>query len=110
MTDEVPPFVQWDHDRCSMCLRDPCECAPGVSGAAMTQPNENDLRYIRHFADKCCAEVSRNGESQPCDKTAVAVAIDAEDEHWWPVCGYHTRARRMVPLADLLACVRSEQP
>jgi hypothetical protein len=43
-------------------------------------------------------------EFQPCDKTAVAVTIDGEDGHWWPVCPHHSRGRRrMVPLADLLA-------
>lgn len=61
-----------------------------------------DLDYIRKFGDKCHAEVSRKGECQACDKTAVAVVIDSEDGHWWPVCAYHTRSRKLVPLADLL--------
>jgi len=69
----------------------------------------DDLRYLHRFPDKCCAEVSRGGESQPCDKTAVAVTIDPEDEHWWPVCAHHSRGRRMVPLADLLAA-EGQQP
>jgi hypothetical protein len=70
---------------------------------ALSRPTQLDRHYIRRFSDKCCAEVSRGGESQPCDKTAVAVTIDAEDQHWWPVCAYHTRGRYMVPLTDLLA-------
>jgi len=66
----------------------------------------DDLRFIKRFPDKCCAEVSRGGEAQPCDKTAVAVTYgEAETDSWWPVCPFHTRGRRMVPLADLLAAV-----
>lgn len=64
--------------------------------------DRNDLDYIRQFGDKCHAEVSRRGECQPCDKIAVAVTVDAEDGHWWPVCPHHSRGRRMVPLAVLL--------
>jgi len=72
----------------------------------MSEPSEEDLRFLRRFPDKCCAEVSRQGETQPCDKTAVAVAVgDADgvdDLHWWPVCAFHTRGRAMVSLSDLL--------
>lgn len=59
--------------------------------------------FWRQFPDKCCAEVIRAGELQPCDKTAIAVTVDSEDGHWWPVCPHHSRARQMVPLADLIA-------
>jgi hypothetical protein len=70
----------------------------------------DDRDYILKFPDKCCAEVSRGGESQPCDKTAVAVTVDAEDGHWWPVCPHHARGRHMVPLAELLARTCTEDP
>ena len=66
------------------------------------------LEFIRKFPDKCCAEVTRKGESQPCDRTAVAAARNTEDDtedayvQWWPVCAYHTRGHHMVPLAELL--------
>ena len=64
---------------------------------------DDDLRYLRRFSDRCCAEVIRNGETQPCDKPAVAVADgDAESDAWWPVCPHHTRGRKMVPLPDLI--------
>lgn len=44
-----------------------------------------DVDYICKFPDKCCAEVTRRGELQPCDKTAVAVADGSnEDDAWWP--------------------------
>lgn len=72
---------------------------------SVDDPTDEDLRFITKFPDKCCAEVSRNGESQPCDKVAVAVALQAdgyEDNCWWPVCPFHTRGRKMVPLADLI--------
>ena len=74
----------------------------------------SNLDYIRKFPDKCCAEVSRKGESEPCDEVAVAVcAVDAcddgeDDPHWWPACAYHTRKGRMVPLADLLAAMKEQ--
>lgn len=68
----------------------------------MSEPSEEDLRFVRRFPERCCVEVSRAGESVPCDKTAVAVTADAEHQNWWPVCPYHTRGRQMVPLADLL--------
>ena len=65
----------------------------------------DDVRFIRKFPDKCCAEVSRGGEAQPCDKTAVAVA-DGSAEYgggaWWPVCAFHARGRSMVSLAELV--------
>lgn len=67
----------------------------------------DDVEFIRKYPDKCCSAVSRDGESQPCDKVAVAVcagvADDSEDDpHWWPVCAGHTRKGWMVPLEDLL--------
>ncbi|BCP36426.1 hypothetical protein MINTMi198_17960 [Mycobacterium intracellulare M.i.198] len=63
------------------------------------------LMFIRKFPEKCCAEVSRKGECQPCDKTAVGAAEGDDDGEvrWWPVCAYHSRGRSMVPLADLVA-------
>jgi hypothetical protein len=68
---------------------------------------DDPLYFVRKFPSECCAEVSRKGELQPCDKTAFAVAAGDDDgvSRWWPVCVYHARARRMVPLADLLAAV-----
>jgi hypothetical protein len=54
--------------------------------------------------DTCDAEAVRDGQSQPCDKTAIALA-DA-DGTWWPVCGYHARGRPMVPLAVLVDAER----
>jgi hypothetical protein len=67
------------------------------------QPTPTDQWFAVRFPDTCCAEVSRNGESQPCDKTAVAVADgDEESYQWWPVCPHHSRGRKMVPLSRLL--------
>lgn len=69
-------------------------------------PGNSVVDYIRRFPEKCHAEVSRQGEAQACDKTAVAVAID-EDEHWYPVCPHHSRARRMVALVDLIGALNA---
>lgn len=60
-----------------------------------------DLKFVRKYPDKCCAEVTRRGEPQPCDKVAVAAKRDIHGAPW-PVCAYHTRGQ-MVPLAELLA-------
>lgn len=65
------------------------------------------MTFLRRYPDKCCADVSRKGESQPCDKLAVAVALDTEDD-WWPVCAYHARGR-MMPLAELLTINGKEE-
>lgn len=79
-----------------------------VPEGVRAQPTADDCRFIRRFPERCCAEVSRDGDSQPCDKTAVAVAVGDEDagwEGWWPVCPHHSRGRQMVPLAILLAAL-----
>lgn len=75
----------------------------------MTEAGAGLMRYVTRFPDTCHAEVSRAGECQPCDKTAVAVVVDDEDGHWWPACTYHLRAREVVPLAELLQAARQEQ-
>jgi hypothetical protein len=49
---------------------------------------------------ECHEDVTRKGESQPCDKTAVALRIDPTEGTPYPVCAYHARAV-MVPLAAL---------
>lgn len=59
--------------------------------------------FVQRFPDKCVAEVSRKGISEPCDKPAVAVAWgDAEGEMHWPVCAYHTRGRKLISLTDVI--------
>lgn len=64
-----------------------------------------DIEHITRFPGECCAAVSRGGELQPCDKRAVAVTVDTEDGHWWPVCPHHSRGRPMVSLADLIGAI-----
>ena len=61
-------------------------------------------RFVRKFPDKCCAEVTRKHQSQPCDAVAVAVAesTEAYDPDWWPVCQRHLRGRQLVPLEQIL--------
>jgi hypothetical protein len=63
------------------------------------------MGFVRKFPDKCCAEVTRNREFQPCDKTAIGVTSDPDGGDWFPVCAYHAYrqfGRRMVPLAKLV--------
>ena len=50
---------------------------------------------------ECHEEVSRGGELQPCEKTAVALRIDPTEGGPYPVCAYHARAE-MVPLSDVV--------
>ncbi len=52
--------------------------------------------------DRCHEAVSRKGESQPCDLTAVALRLDPEDHRPYPVCVRHTR-KPMLPLTILLS-------
>ncbi|OCB45569.1 hypothetical protein A5721_16380 [Mycobacterium vulneris] len=59
-----------------------------------------ELERIMHYG-VCHEEVSRDGQSQPCDRTAVAIRIDPEDDSPYPVCAHHTRAQ-MVSLSDIL--------
>lgn len=70
----------------------------------MSAPAEDDVRFVRKFPDKCCAEVTRRGNSEPCDLIAVAVAVSTEgyDTSWWPVCRKHLRGRELVPLQDVV--------
>lgn len=61
-----------------------------------------DVRIERWYTSECTEGVTRAGEFQPCEKTAVAVRIDPEEGSWYSVCAYHARGD-MVPLAELLA-------
>jgi hypothetical protein len=58
--------------------------------------------FIDHFPSDCSAEVSRGGNSEPCDKPAYAVAVGDMGPHW-PVCIHHARGRQLVPLRAVLA-------
>jgi hypothetical protein len=55
----------------------------------------------------CDEEVTRKGESQPCEKTAVALRYDPEEQHPYPVCAYHSR-RPMVPLAAIVTALAGD--
>lgn len=68
---------------------------------------DNCLHFVLKYPHECCAAVSRKGESEPCNKTAVAVAAGEDDggPMWWPVCAYHARGRDMVSLAELIDTV-----
>ena len=51
-------------------------------------------------AATCSAETSRLAESVPCDKVAVAVAL--EGDYAYPVCKHHARGRTMMPLTRVI--------
>jgi hypothetical protein len=87
-------------------LKDVPEVAPEPTPSLRPVANVGNLaRFALKFPDKCCAEVTRRGNSEPCDATAVAVAASSEeyDPGWWPVCRKHLRGRELVPLEDVLA-------
>lgn len=48
---------------------------------------------------ECHEGVTRRDEYQPCDKLAVAWRLDDEGSPY-PVCAFHTRGDRMVPLSS----------
>ena len=67
--------------------------------------------FWRKFPERCCATVTREGEMEACEKTAIAVAIYDGDEYEWhayPVCRHHGRGRPMMTLTDLIAAVRND--
>jgi len=81
------------------------EVAPEPTPPRSLKPMTDLARFVLKFPDKCCAEVTRRGHSEPCDATAVAVAISSEayEPGWWPICRKHLRGRDLVPLQDVLA-------
>jgi hypothetical protein len=54
----------------------------------------------------CDAEVSRHGESQACEKPAVALLRGGfgYEADWWPVCAWHANrySGRTVPLTEII--------
>lgn len=80
-----------------------------VLSAALPHLRDQIGRQLREqiadYGDRCGEEVSRRGEAQPCDKTAVAARYDPREEFAgeppYAVCAYHARGR-MVPLSELL--------
>lgn len=68
----------------------------------MTNRPLDPWHFIDRFPGDCSAEVSRGGNSEPCDKPAYAVAVGDMGAHW-PVCIYHARGRQLVPLRAVLA-------
>lgn len=68
-----------------------------------------DIAGIRRFPDWCAEEVTRKGELQPCDRTAVAVRIDPEGVGFYPVCVRHARGD-MVPLRVVMAPGDRDRP
>jgi hypothetical protein len=69
---------------------------------------DNPWHFIEKFPNECTAEVSRKGNTEPCDKPAYAIAFDAEG--YWPVCISHARGQALVPLAEILTSTTKETP
>lgn len=67
--------------------------------------DEQRIYFLRTSTDTCCVGVTRlqtvSGWIMPCGKAAVAVTVDGEGR-WLPVCALHCRARKLVPLAEVL--------
>lgn len=51
--------------------------------------------------EQCHEDVTRRGDSEPCDKPAVALRIDPEEGEPYPVCARHARAD-MVTLEQIV--------
>lgn len=58
---------------------------------------------------ECHEEVSRRGVAEPCNKTAVGLRYDPEENQPYPVCSRHARGE-MVPLFDLIEAARAVRP
>lgn len=69
----------------------------------------SELARIMRYG-QCHEGVSRKGDYQPCNKAAVAIRLDPnEEDSRYPVCAYHARGH-MVPLRDILAGLMLELP
>lgn len=77
-------------------------------GVVTRMPDNPVTRFLLKFPDLCCAEVTRRGNVEPCDKPAIAVAVSTEayDPSWWPVCRKHLRGRELVPLEDVVRAAK----
>ena len=73
--------------------------------SAPTPEMLRDLTEALRSPNECTEEVTRRGEFQPCDKTAVALRYDPEEGRPYPVCSYHSRGD-MVPLAAVAELFR----
>jgi hypothetical protein len=58
--------------------------------------------------DTCHEAVTRQGNFEPCERTAVALRIDYETNTAYPVCKHHARGGPMVPLATIAEHFREE--
>jgi hypothetical protein len=92
------PRSEFEH-----CGRGICAAQKGHEGTCAEASGwaDYDLRFVRRFPDTCTEDVTRKGESQPCDKPAVAARLDPEEGTPYPVCAYHASAD-MVPLRVLI--------
>ena len=77
---------------------------PGITiswtrvSAPMINPLRDDSRWTAHGDTECYEDVTRNGESQPCNKPAAAVRIDPEEGGPYPVCEHHSQGRIVIRL------------
>lgn len=67
----------------------------------MSEYSGHGMRTALGHPETCAEGVSRKGEYEPCDKTAVALRMDPEESEPYPVCAYHARGD-MVPLEDIV--------
>ncbi len=101
-------------------MDDADRAGPSLTSAneQVSEPTPDDLRerirdtiteslraIMRH--GQCHEGVTREGHYQPCDKPAVAVRLDPEDETPYPVCAFHARGQ-MVPLTQLAQAVTND--
>lgn len=64
------------------------------------------------WPEKCSAIAVRNGEQEPCEKWAIAVAWCPPGEfeyHEYPVCKHHARGRPLMNLKDIIRIAREER-
>jgi hypothetical protein len=55
------------------------------------------LRVALGRPEQCHEEVSRHGQVEPCNKVAVALRVDHQEDLPYPVCARHSRGD-LVPL------------
>jgi hypothetical protein len=79
----------------------------------ITLTTSEALQFALRYPDHCTAQVSRRGESTPCERRAVAVCHDPEGgvaAGLYAVCAYHAnRNGSCVALSEIIRLVKEQQ-
>lgn len=75
----------------------------------MLREHEIVILDALRYPQLCSEDVTRKGESQPCEKPAVALRVDPNEGTPYPVCSYHSRGEEMVPLERIVRAMLARE-